>query len=285
MAFMSKKKNHDKVEKRSTHRSSHDIGTTVEIFDDEQTWNESAHITSLSRNGAGFSAARECTVGRLVRLAIPMPPALRAYDESEEIYSIMGIVQHCNCVSFNDSIFYQVGVALIGKKPPESFEIDPLQNYRVIGMSEDGLWKVTTSDQQFKGRKAPRFSVAVDVTLGLIEADKRSVTKEATVTTNISAGGCAVVSKLNASIGDKIKIACKEFNFYALARVRDKRDYQLGPTTLHLEFIETAFPVELLPNVEFGSGDPIHEVSTAGQMPIPSHAGDGANFEFERFQF
>jgi hypothetical protein len=285
MVFMSRKNKDTDADQRSAPRSSHDIGTTIEIFGDGQTWNESAHVTSLSRNGAGFSASRECTVGRLVRLAIPMPPALRAYDESEDIYSIMGIVQHCSRVSFNDSIFYQVGVALIGKKPPESFEMDPLQNYRVCGMSDDGLWNVTTSDQQFKGRKAPRFSIAIDVTLGLIQADKRSVTKEATVTKNISAGGCAVVSKLNAQVGDKVKFACKEFNFYALATVRDKRDYKFGPTTLHLEFIEMAFPVGMLPNTEFGEYAPIEQLSTNPQVPVPPPTADGANFEFERFQF
>jgi len=151
-------------------------------------------------------------------------------------------------------------------------------------MSDDGLWNVTTSDQQFKGRKAPRFSIAIDVTIGLIQSDKRSVTKEDTVTKNISAGGCSVVSKLNARVGDKVKFACKEYNFYALARVRDRREYKFGPTTLHLEFIEMAFPVEMLPNAEFGEYSPTPQLSTKPQVPVPPPAADGGNFEFERFQ-
>jgi len=283
---MAKKENNTNANSRSTPRTSHDIGTTIQIFDDGQTWNESAHITSLSRNGAGFSTARECTVGRLIKLEMPMPTELRAYDESEEVYPVMGIVQHCNCVSYNGEEFYQVGVALIGKNPPESFENDPLQNYRICGMSENGLWNITDVEQPFKGRTTPRFSVEVDVTISLIQSDKRLIAKQDTFTKNISAGGAAVVSTLGAKVGDKVKFACKEFNFYAIAVVRNRQTYLFDPPTLHLEFSDARFPVEMLPNIEFDeTQDTAGQQPTADQVPAPSVGGDGGNFEFERFQF
>ena len=204
---MARKENTTSVDARTTPRTSHDIGTMIQIFENGETWNESAHVTSLSRNGAGFSTARECTVGRLIKLEIPMPSELRAYDESEDIYPVMGIVQHCNCVAYNGENVYQVGVALIGKNPPESFENNPLQNYRISGMSEDGFWNVTDAEMPFKGRKTPRFSIALDVTISLIQTHDRSIAKETTVTKNIGSGGAAVVSTLKARVGDKVKIA------------------------------------------------------------------------------
>ena len=233
MAFMSRKKNDTNVEKRNSPRSLSDLSTVIQIVENGETWNGSAHITSLSRNGAGFSTSRECTVGRLIKLEIPMPSELRAYDESEDIYPVMGLVQHCNCVSYNGEDIYQVGVALIGKEPPVSFENDSLQNYRICGMSEDGLWNITDVEAPFKGRVTPRFSVEVDVTIALIQTDKRLIAKEDTFTKNVSAGGAAVVSNLKAKVGDKVKFACKEFNFYAIAIVRNRHTHLFDPPTLH----------------------------------------------------
>ena len=282
---MSRQENDTKADARSTERSSHDIETKIQIFDDGQTWNESAQITSLSRNGAGFSTARECTVGRLIKMEVLMPPELRAYDESEDIYPVMGIVQHCNCVSYNGENIYQVGVALIGKEPPVSFENDPLQNYRISGMSENGLWNITDVEKPFKGRTSPRFSVEVDVTLALIQTDKRLISKQDTFTKNISAGGASVVSTLKAKVGDKIKFACKDYDFYAIACVRNRHTHLFDPPTLHLEFMDRKFPVERLPNNEFAQDQyGIEETVPPSHLPVPSVPDDGPNFEFERFQ-
>jgi hypothetical protein len=245
---MAKNENNISIVDERNRVSPADPSATIQIFGNGETWNESAHITSLSRNGAGFSTGRECTIGRLVKLEISMPAELRAYDESEDVYPVMGLVQHCHCVPYNGENIYQVGVALIGKKPPESFANSTLQNYRISGMSDDGLWNITEVDQAFKGRKAPRFSVALDVTIALIQSDKKTIAKEKTVTKNVGAGGAAVLSLLKAKVGDKVKFACRDLDFYALAFVRDRRKYLFGPPTLHLEFVDAKFPVELLPS-------------------------------------
>jgi len=282
---MAKNENNISIVDERNRVSPADPSATIQIFGNGETWNESAHITSLSRNGAGFSTGRECTIGRLVKLEISMPAELRAYDESEDVYPVMGLVQHCHCVPYNGENIYQVGVALIGKKPPESFANSTLQNYRISGMSDDGLWNITEVDQAFKGRKAPRFSVALDVTIALIQSDKKTIAKEKTVTKNVGAGGAAVLSLLKAKVGDKVKFACRDLDFYALAFVRDRRKYLFGPPTLHLEFVDAKFPVELLPStltyVPDGQTDP---PPPADEAAAPPPANGGGNFEFERFQ-
>jgi hypothetical protein len=274
---MSKKVKDDQEDLRVEERNTLELPSMVELHDEGETRTETAMVTSISRNGAGFSVSCPCTVGRLLKLLIPMPTEFRTYDEDEDLYPVMGLVQHCNQVTNDGENVYHVGVALIGRQVPESFEEDPLQNYRINGMTEDGLWSVTEADAAFMTRKNPRFSIALDVTLSLIRPDKRLISKEVTVTQNISAGGVSVESHLNAHVGDKVKFACEAFKFYTIASVRNRKAGK--PRTLHLEFIENRFPVEKIPNIQIpeeGSGRYNEVVET----DTPQVAADLGNFEF-----
>lgn len=232
-------------ESRKVDRLPTELQTIVQVKESEvETWKEYAKVTTVSKNGAGFSLTRPCTVGRLVTLVMPLDPNLRAYDEKAELYPVMGLVQYCNEGLIDGNTVYHVGVGFIGKNIPESFKADPRQSYRISGMRKDGLWEITEANVQFKNRKQPRYWISIPATISLIRSEEKSIERENTSTKNIGAGGVSVTCSLSAKIGDKVKFACKELDFYALAHVRDIKPQPGASPTMHLQFIDIEFPID-----------------------------------------
>ncbi len=235
------------IDLRRSERALTDLKTIVQVNEgDEDLWKEVTKVNTVSRNGVGVSLSRSCTVGRLVNLVLPMPKEFRAYDNDLDLYEVMGIVQHCNAATFDGKTVYHVGIGLIGKEIPESFKQNPNQNYRISGMSPDGFWAITESESQFTKRKKPRTWLTMPVSIALIQREEKSLAKEETFTKNISAGGVSVTTTLNATIGDKVKFACRVLDFYSIAVVRNRKQVEGETPTLHLEFEDAQFPMEKL---------------------------------------
>lgn len=232
-------------DQRQVDRSPVELKTIVQVKESDQvSWKEVTKVTTVSRNGAGFSLPRPVAVGRLLTLVMPLDPELRAYDETEELYPVMGIVQYCNEGMVDGKTVYHVGVGFTGKKVPESFKKDPTQSYRIVGMNQSGLWEIIDAESKFKNRKKPRYWVTFPATISLLQKADNSGAKEETFTKNIGAGGVSAVCTLDAKVGEKVKFACKELNFYSIAVVRNRKLTDEEAPTLHLEFIDNEFPVE-----------------------------------------
>lgn len=226
-------------------RTDSELRTVVQVKDhDGESWKEVVKVTTVSRNGAGFSLPRPVTVGRLLTLVMPLDPELRAYDEDKEVYPVLGLVQYCNQGKVDGETVYHVGVGFVGKQMPESFKADPTQSYRISGMRKDGLWEITEAESQFKNRKQPRYWISLPVTISLLQRAEQPITREETFTKNIGAGGVSVQCSLAAGVGDKVKFACKEIDFYAVALVRNRKVTANDSPTLHLQFIDAELPVE-----------------------------------------
>lgn len=222
-----------------------DLKTIVQVKEGNgETWKEVTKVTTVSRNGAGFSLPRSVTVGRLLTLVMPLDPELRAYDEDKEVYPVLGLVQYCNQGKVDGHTVFHVGVGFVGKNVPESFKADPTQSYRISGMRKDGLWEITEAESQFKNRKTPRYWISLPVTISLLQKAEQSITREETFTKNISGGGVSVACSLMAAVGDKVKFACKEIDFYAVALVRNRKVVNNESPTLHLQFLDAELPVE-----------------------------------------
>ncbi len=232
-------------ENRRVERFQTELKTIVQVKESEEvSWKEVTKVTTVSRNGAGFSLPRPCAVGRLVTLVMPLDPDLRAYDEDKDLYPVMGLVQYCNEGVINGESGFHIGVGFVGKHIPASYKADPTQSYRISGMKQDGLWEITEAEAQFKNRKQPRYWIALSATVSLLKKTGKSIIKEETYTQNIGSGGVSVVCALAADIGDKVKFACKEVDFYSLAIVRNRKEQKNDSPTLHLEFIDSEFPIE-----------------------------------------
>lgn len=231
------------IDPRIESRIFSDLAAIIQVTEKNgHTWKELADISTVSRNGAGFTLSRPCVVGRLINIVLPLPPELRAYDVNEELYPVTAIVQYCNEGMDGGEKIFHVGAGFVGKNMPESFEADPTQSYRITGMNRDGLWEITESRRQFQNRKDPRFWISMPVTVALIQKEDKSIIREETYTKNVSAGGVSIASSLNASVGDKVKFACKGLNFYAMGVVRNI--IPGDSPTVHLKFLDNEFPID-----------------------------------------
>ncbi len=236
---------HSSEEHRAEERIPSTLRTVVQVKEcDSKSWKEVTDVTTVSRNGAGFTLSRPCHVGRLITLVMPLDIELRAYDHDSEVYPVMGIVQYCNAATVNGETVYHVGVGFVGKQIPESFKSNPEQSYRINGMTKEGLWEISESESQFKNRKKPRYWVSMGISISLIQRADITNTKEETYTKNIGAGGMSVACTLAAKVGDKVKVAVRELDFYAIAVVRNRKTEEEETPTLHLEFLDAQFPVE-----------------------------------------
>lgn len=270
---------------RHDERLSSELKSVVQVKDGpDASWKEVTTVTTISRNGAGFSLPRPCAVGRLVTLVLPMPTELRVYDQKEQLYPVLGLVQYCNEGLVEGNKCYHVGVAFIGKQLPASFKANPLQSYRITGMSPEGLWTITETDNEYKARRHPRYWVAMDVGITVLHVDRKVSYKDRAVTQNIGASGASVRTALAANVGDKVKFACKEFDFYSIGIVRDRQEPDGQVPTLHVEFLDNSFPVEKL----LAALNDDVKADTPGGLTAQTDAAtwdklDAAVFEYERY--
>jgi len=211
--------------------------------DDTRQWKDVGEIVSISGNGAGFFIDRECSVGQLVSMLLPLEADLRMYDHDKELYKVWGIVQHCSPRAIDDTVKYHTGVAFIGKDTPESYLKDPLQNYRICGTAENGLWKVEEARKPFSKRRDLRYWKEFDVYLAFADGSKKGARS---TTENISKNGAAVISKLDLNVGDRVKFICEQFNFSGLAVICERNIGEDKRQRLHLQFVDVTFPVESL---------------------------------------
>jgi hypothetical protein len=214
--------------------------------EDGSSWKEVGDIVSVSATGAGFYLQRECRVGSLVSLMLPLPAHLRSYDHDKEFYRVWGLVQHCQEMSSDDMKCFHIGVAFIGKNPPKSYNADPSHGYRVCGMTADGLWKVAVAKTHYKERQHMRYWKSIDLYLALLDSKRDTIGGEWTTTENVSKSGAAVFCTLDVNVGDRVKFISEEYDFSGLAVVCDRQMGSDEKPRLHLQFVENTFPVESL---------------------------------------
>jgi hypothetical protein len=249
-------------EARSNGRASHQLSAVVKARESKDNfWKQTTDLISLSRSGAGFYVEKKCEVGRLISLLIPMPKHLRCYDIEKELYRVWGLVQHCNPVSGSDgaAAAFHVGVAFVGKRPPSSYNENPLQSYRITGINEDGTWRIVESKTDFVVRRHPRHWLSLNVLLSAWDDDGKLTMDETAMTDNISKSGAAVVSNMQIDVGDSVHFDSIEHDFSTLAIVRNRQTSEHELPKLHLEFIGESFPTEALklPKDEFFDDDEI----------------------------
>jgi len=234
-------------EKNRSHRPSASVPKISAVVKGKDAqfrpWSETASVTSLSSSGAGLFLGRDCPVGCLVSLMLPMPGHLRRYDQDKRFYRVWGLVQYCYEAGGDNEAGFHVGVALIGRDAPESYQRDPACCYRVAGMDRNGLWKIEELESTFKKRVAVRYWNSIETSLYQLDDELRSVASEHTVTENVSETGASVFSDLRLSVGDRIKFQTSVPPFSSLCVVRHRRIGVDNRTRLHLQFVENPFPV------------------------------------------
>jgi hypothetical protein len=192
--------------------------------------------------------------GRLALLTIPMPRQLRSFDYGETQYKIWAVIRRC--ISMGRSVEkpeYSVGVAFIGKSAPDSYLTNPATLYDITPREGDGngFWRIgpanlhaDDSSLDIEVRKQTRFSIPESLRLERTDRAGNVVETETTVTENISLGGAAVFTSMQAEPGTFLRVTSERFNVTILSVVRGFRIGQDGISRLHIEFIDRLFPLE-----------------------------------------
>lgn len=222
------------------------------LISPKTTWDEITRLNDVSAFGAAFNLKRPIKRGRLLEMTIPLPRQLRCYDFSEPQYRIWGIVRRCIPMNVNTlSERYAIGVAFIGKYPPNNYHNEPSKLYDIVKREEKGLWQIipapTKPDEtllQKEERRHTRFTLPVNITLETLDESKNVTASEMAVTENLSLSGAAVFSSLPAEVGSFIRLKCDQYNVSIISIVRGKRTGIDGIPRLHLEFIDRLFPLE-----------------------------------------
>lgn len=265
-------------ERRTIKRSSSALSAVVKGRESsEDFWKEDTEIVTVSRLGASFNLDRECAVGRIVSMLTRMPAEYRCYDKDTNLYRIWGLVQHCSPVNQNTA--FQIGIAFIGKYAPESYFVDPLKTYRIVGMDEFGMWNVGETQAPFLSRTHHRFPAAIEVRVAVLDADgKESAVDEEALTENVSAGGASVFSALEVESGGAVKFICDSPSFTSLSVVRNRQRREGGRITLHLQFTEEEFPVNEL-NVPYEEDEELLSPEEDSDSVTPPIAADAESEE------
>jgi PilZ domain len=223
----------------------------VQGHDQDQPWTEMTRLIDVTPFGAGFPLSRPTEPGRLLHLTLAMPRALRVFDHVEDQYRIWSIVRNVRLADPAQAkgALLEVGVAFIGKRPPDSFEANPLQRYEIAETRRDsGLSSATETLQEMPAfasadkRRESRQLIPVDVRLEVYEEGKL-VKGEDTVTENISAHGAAIFTSLDLQPGAFVRVCNDRQQLSVLAVVRGRRQGADGITRLHLEFIGGEWPL------------------------------------------
>lgn len=217
----------------------------------ETAVNEITRLVDVSAFGAGFNLPHPVKRGRLVFMTMPLARQLRNYDYTEPQYRIWALVRRCVPVRQKNNEFYAIGTAFIGKRPPPSYFENPTKLYDIVERDKEGFWQIgeahpnpDESDLPLADRRHTRHGIPVEVKLELLDENGSVLMEEATVTENISLGGAAVFTSLNADVGSFLRLSSSQYNASITSIVRGKRHGTDGIPRLHLEFFDAYFPLE-----------------------------------------
>jgi len=117
------------------------LPTRVEVkVDRKSTWSEITRLEDISAFGAAFNLKRPVKRGRLILVSLPMPRQLRCYDYLEPQYRIWTLVRRCLAIGSNPGAqSYAIGVAFIGKNPPQAYLDNPAKLYDISDRDDGGL--------------------------------------------------------------------------------------------------------------------------------------------------
>ena len=108
-------------------------------------WEEKTHILDVSRLGARVALNKSIETGRIIHLSMSIPKHLRSYSlaaDEYEVWAVVRAVVEADPKEEPNTLRYKVGVAFIGKNPPDDYMKDPSQLYDLKPVPRrDGLWE------------------------------------------------------------------------------------------------------------------------------------------------
>jgi len=213
-------------------------------------WVEMSRLVDVTPFGARLRLKRPTETGRLLLLTMAMPRQLRCFDHAEDQYRVWSLVRNLAMLDpkKHNGAVIEIGVAFVGKRPPESFTKDPATRYDIANL-QSGMWCVQEESAELLAevdpsdkRKESRHTIPTEITLEVFGEDRQAPQIESTVTENISRSGAAVFTALDLERGRFVKMSTRD-GIEVLAVVRNRIVGADGITRLHLQFVGSEWPL------------------------------------------
>jgi hypothetical protein len=175
-----------------------------------------------------------------------MPRQLRVFDHVEDQYRIWAIVRYVKPEITERGTAFIVGVAFIGKRPPDSYSKEPWRRYDVSTSQVDGpsagdeiLQPTAVEDRCSE----TRHGIAVDMRLELVDENGGVVASEQTVTEDISSHGATLFTTLDLQQGRFVRLRSEQYRITMYAAIRSRHTGADGVARLHVEFVDKEWPL------------------------------------------
>jgi hypothetical protein len=248
----------EKTESSKRKRERLELSLPVQVYCRESEhfdWKEITRLIDITPFGAGITLSHLTEVGRLIQLTMNLPRQLRCYDHIEPQYKVWCLVRHARPIKQegNSPPRYVVGVAFIGKHPPESYHIDPSKLYDVSeSPTTTGMWNLIERKPQPESRDLlkeeprpeTRYMIQLNVRVEVMDDSGNVISTEETVTENISHNGAAIFSALEVEKGRFVRLTSLQQNISAMSVVRGRRTGKDGIPRIHLQFVDSRWPIE-----------------------------------------
>ena len=206
-------------------------------------WEELTRLVDVSPFGARLSLSRPTEPGRLLHLTMPLPRPLRSFDHAEDQYRVWSLVRNVRTFTGGEEARFEVGLAFVGKYPPDGHDKDPEKLYDVDLSKTAGLYKPKPKERPQRS-DATRLGMAVEVEVVLLDGQGGVAQTGMTVTENLSRRGAAVYAPFEAERGSFVLLRSAQYGLEVLAAVRACRTDERGIKRLHLEFLDREWPLE-----------------------------------------
>lgn len=209
-------------------------------------WSEMTRLMNVTPFGAGFTLKRPTERGRLLYMTIPMPRQLRVFDHVEEQYRIWAIVRHARARLVQNRTVFEIGVAFIGKRAPESFAKEPWRRYEV---STDGFQELPKGEEMVRVFPAEdqadqtRHNIPVDMRVEVVNEGGEIIEREHTVTEHIGPRGATLFTTLKVQPGRFIRVISEQHAIAAFAAIRSRTTGADGVARIHIEFVDKEWPL------------------------------------------
>lgn len=208
-----------------------------------------SRLVDVTPFGARVRLKRPIDIGRLLLITVAMPRQLRCFDHVEDQYRVWSLVRNLKLLDpkVEKGALVEIGVAFVGKHPPQSYASDPGKRYTVATRKDPGLWAVNEESDEMlmelpdDKRKKTRHNIPMEVLIEVVGEDGNILHSESTVTENINEQGAAVFTTLELERGRFIRMS--KPGIQLLAVVRDRSITPNGIARLHLEFVGSEWPL------------------------------------------
>lgn len=207
---------------------------------------EATRLFNITSRSATLLLTRAPELGQLLRLTLPAarPQPGRPRDK-HFLWALVWAVAPPGGVAGDAR--HLVSVVFVGDEIPTGG--DGSRRYTFLA-EEDGRFRLQRlladplPPARRRQRRESRVSIPVEVTVETLGADGSATSREQTVTENISRGGAAVWTSLDAAPRQLVRISSERYRVSITAVVRARRTGPDGITRLHLEFIDGRWPIE-----------------------------------------